>query len=382
MSWEDVDKPSGGSGLGRFVAFEDGKAVRMRLLDEEPHTTRVHKISQIVTRGGKSEEVYRAIPATVNPDDNYILKHNPKRYPENTQFSMRAFVYNQDENNRDTDEGEIKILQGGPAIFKQLRTIYQNEGSLTQFDVVITRRGEKRDTEYTVSAAARSRNIDVKKIIGQMESDPDLQWDRIFLPTTGEMQKKILDEAGMDVNYDPAAVLALEMSPERAATAMFTFGKYKGKTVGEVKVIDSGYLSWAAENVTSNDELAAACRISSGLINQLAEASEPRAIADSESRMEKPAPKAEKPAPKAEKPKPDKKSNLEKAEELMADTNIDRDAVKAEIQDWFESDPTYEDVQEVVTIIKKHGDGKTRLKDLSAQQMVSLLNELKKGKVA
>lgn len=364
--WNDIDKPSGGTGGGRFVQFESDKAVRMRILDEEPYTTRVHKISQMVTKGGKSEEVFRSITATASPDDSFILRHNAKRYPEQMQFNMRVFVYAKDDQGKDTDEGEIKILQGGPAIFKPLRTIYTQEGSLSAFDIIITRKGAGRDTEYTVSAAARSRTIDVKPLIDKMNTDVDLAWDRIFLPITGDQQKKMMDEAGLDINYDPAAELAASMTIEQARTKVISFGKYKGKTINELMAIDAGYLSWAAENITTNEELAAACRVADGHLRGISASSEP--VRQSLPEKAAPAPKAE---AKAEAPKAEPK-----AEAKPVPTQSSEE-LKAQITDWFESDSRFEDVQEVVTIIKKHGEGKTRLKDLTAGQMQNLLDDLK-----
>lgn len=363
--WDDVDKPSGGTGNGRFVQFEDDKPVRLRCLDEEPYTTRVHKLSQNIKKGDKAEEVFRSIPATSNPDDSFILKHNPKRYPEMMQFNMRVLVYGKDDSGKHIPEGEIRILQGGPAIFKALRTIYQNEGSLTEFDVIITRKGKGRDTEYTVSAAARSLDLNVKDIIAKVAGDPDLQWDRVFMPITGEQQKKIVEEAGMDINYDPAAALASSMDIDRAKSTILTMGKYKGKTVGDLMVMDPGYLTWAGESITSNDELAAACRVVDHHLRNLSSAAEPTKIAEKSVKPDEP--KAEKPAPKAE----------TKAEPAKPTSGASAAELKQEITDWFDSAPRFEDVQEVVSIIKKHGEGKTRLKDLTVGQMESLLAELK-----
>lgn len=383
MSWDDIDKQSGGAG-GRFVQFENEKAVRMRILDEEPYTTRVHKISQSVMKGGKMEEVFRAIPATPSPDDSFILKHNAKRFPEAQQFNMRAFVYVNDEQGKPTNEGEIKVLQGGPQIFKQLRTIYQNEGSLTAFDIVITRKGEKRDTEYSVTAAARSRDIDVKAKISAMLADRDLQWDTIFMPITGAQQQKMFEDAGLDINYDPASKLMEGMSYERASSSVVTFGKYKGKSVGELVAIDAGYVKWAAENITTNEELAAAFRVAVKHMRQVGSAAEPKKLADNASKIERQTPPA--PAPAKTEEKFDAAENLKRAEATFAPTTPEPtgnvEELKGQIRDWFESDPKFSDVAEIIAITKKHGGGKTRLKDLNQPQLASLLADLQASVLA
>src|SRR4051812_17409901 len=112
MSWKDVDE-TGRRGGGRYVSFEDGKATRLRVLDEEPFTIRVHKISQVVKKGDKAEEIYRSIPATTEPDQNIILQKNAKRYPDVPVFNLRVFEFKRNDQGQFTTEGEVKILQGG-----------------------------------------------------------------------------------------------------------------------------------------------------------------------------------------------------------------------------------------------------------------------------
>ena len=355
--WGDIDKAGrSGSGAGRFVQFESGVTLRLRVLDEEPHTTRVHKISQIV--GGT--EVFRSIPATAKPDDNFILKRNGKRYPDTMQFNMRAWVYALDDKKRAVpDSGEIRILQGGPAIFKQLRDIYTNNGHLNGYDITITRTGEGRETEYAVSASPKSFDINVAEITAAMESDEAWKWENIFPEVTEGDQIRMLSEAGFDIDYDPAASLANEMTFEQAKIIKFTFGKHKDKSVGDVLVTDAGYIEWASENVTTNDQLAAACRVATSHMAAVGKG-KPEAKA---------LPKA---APAAEPAK------APKAEPKKADDSKRREELKEMVQGYFEQLPVFEDVAEMVTVIKKHGGGKTRLKDLAVGQLESLLADVQK----
>lgn len=354
MSWNDLDAKQGSTGSGRFVSFKDVESVRIRVLDEEPHTTYVHKMKQIVA----GEEVFRTIPATPSLDDDYIQRENGKRFPATAQFNMRVFEYKRDEKDakKFLDDGEVKILQGGVSIFKQLRTLYQNEGSLSAFDVLITKTGSGRDTEYTVSACPTSKGIDVAVIQGTVESDEALQWANIFPAITAEDQKRMLAEAKMDINYDPALAIAAEMTEEDARKQIFPFGKYKGKTVGEIAIIDTGYMEWAADNVTSNDAVAAACRVLSGmLLNKATEAPQieaPKAAPKTEAAKPKPAPKKAEPKPAAD--------------------NTD---LIGKITGAFDKEK-WEDTLVVLETIKKHGGGKTRLKDLSRPQLESLYAEI------
>lgn len=355
MSWNDIDKKQGSAGSGRFVSFKDVESVRIRVLDEEPHTTYVHKMKQVID----GEEVFRTIPATPSLDDDHIQRENGKRFPATAQFNMRVFEYARDEKDakKFLDEGEIKVLQGGVSIFKQLRTLYQNEGSLSAFDVLITKQGSGRDTEYTVSACPTSKTIDIDELRGSVDTDEALHWENIFPAITAEDQKKMLVDAKMDVNYDPAAALAAEMTEEDAKRQVFPFGKYKDKTVGEIAIIDTGYMEWAADNVTSNDAVAAACRVLSGaLLNK----------ATSAPQIE--APKAApKPAAKKAEPKPAAK----KAEVKAVDNS---DLIK-QVTKAFDSEK-WDDTMLVLETIKKHGGGKTRLKDLTTAQLEALNAEV------
>lgn len=353
LSWGDIDKAGQRStGAGRFVQFESGVTVRMRILDEEPHTIRVHKISQIV---GK-DEVFRSIPATTKPDDNFILKRNGKRYPDVMQFNMRAWVYGLDDKKRPlADKGEIRILQGGPAIFKQLRDIFNNNGHLNGYDITITRTGEGRDTEYAVSASPKSFDINVAEISQAMASDDTWKWENIFPEVTEADQVKMLSEAGFDIDYDPAAALATSMTFEEAKAIRFTFGKHKDKSVGDVLVIDAGYVEWASENVTTNDQLAAACRVAKEHLGMIDKKPEAKALPSAEAKAAPAKPAPAKPAEDGKK----------------------RSGLQEEVQGYFENLPKFEDVSEMVAIIKKHGGGKTRLKDLTVAQLEALLGDIK-----
>jgi hypothetical protein len=289
--WSDLDdKPKGGLS-GRFVKFSEEKSTRVRFLDEAPKTTFVHKVT------GK-DDTFRTIPATENLDDDYIQQSNGKRFPAVAQYSMRAFEFARDDKGNFTDSGEIKIVQGGPAIFKQLRTIMEESGSLRDYDIIISVKGKKRDTEYTVSASPVSKKINVDDLLVQMEADEALQWGNVLPTITAEQQKKILAEAKIDIFHDPVAEIAANMSLDQAKGTVLSFGKYKGKTVGDALVIDSSWVEWASENVTSNDSIAAACRVAFGGVQALAEA--PAAPAQLKSPTPASAPAAKSaPAPKA-----------------------------------------------------------------------------------
>ncbi len=366
MSWNEVGKRDGNSGSGRFVQFEDGKSIRIRLLDEEPHLTRVHKISQKVRKGDKVEEIFRSVPSTDSPDDNYILRNNPKRYPEQRVFNMRGHEFKRgDDGKHSIDGGELKILQGGNAIFNPLKLLYDEHGSLSQFDIVITRKGEGRESEYTVSAAPfpLKGEFNVAEWQAKLAADATLQWENVFPKVTEADQRKIIAEAGFDIAYDPAAALTASMSTDEAGRVKFTFGKFKDKTIGEVFVIDAGYVSWAAENVTSADEVAAACRVMVGKASAIASGQAP-------AQQSLPAPTA-KPLSRME------QAEAAAAVETAKAATSGKEALVEKISDYFEQDPRFSEIPVMVGLIKKHSGSKvTRVKDLNVDQLTALLAEI------
>jgi len=355
MSWKDLDeKPK--SGGSRFVKLESGKTTRFRILDEEPYTTYTHKIVQPDANG---VEVFRSIPATTKLDEDYIQQVNGKRYPAVPQFNIRVFEFAKDDKGKDTTEGEIKILQQGVSVFKALRSLYEEHGSLSQFDITIKVTGEKRDTEYTVTAAPFSLDIDVNALQTKLAQTTELAYENVFPTVTADDQKKMLAEAKLDVTYDPAAQIASGMSYEDALNQTFTFGKFKGKTVSDVMVIDSSYLEWAGENVTSNDALAAACRVVANRINGVAPAP---ALQSGQSAPAAPsAPAPTQAAPKATKVAPKASADTAEAKAL-------RERISNKFEDF--------DAQDIVGKIKEASGGKVKLKDLNIDELNKLAESI------
>jgi hypothetical protein len=359
MSWKDLDEKPKGGGSSRFVKLESGKTTRFRILDEEPYTTYAHKIVQ-PDPAKPGEEIFRSIPATTKLDEDYIQQVNGKRYPAVPQFNIRVFEFAKDDKGKDVSEGEIKILQGGVSIFRALRSLYEEHGSLAQFDVTIKTTGEKRDTEYAVTAAPFSLPVDVDALQTKLLQTAELQYENVFPNVTPDDQKKMLAEAKLDVTYDPAAQIAESMSYEEALNQSFTFGKFKGKTVADVMVIDSSYLEWAAGNVTSNDALAAACRVVSNRINGVAPAPALQSGQSTPAATGAPAPT---PAPaKATTAKP----------KAPATDSAEAKSLREKISQKFED----YDAQDIVGKIKEASGGKVKLKDLTVDELTKLAESI------
>lgn len=358
MGWSDVDRKGGG---GRYLSLEDGETRRVRILDEEPHTILLHKISQVVD----DEDVFITVPATPKADDDYV-NQKTKRYPALPQHNLRVLVF--DDNG---DPESIQVLAGGVQIFRPLKQFHQRYGDVRQFDVEISRDGEGLKTKYSVTMVPDSYEVDLDEWLEELESDDALQWETLFPPITAEEQEKMIDEAGIDIEYDPVLEIMEEMDVEEALATRLTFGKYgpdkyppKGKTIGEVLAIDSGWMEWAAENVTSDDTIAAAARIA---VQHMGEVEAPKAKKKVSSGSK--SKKGTKASSKKTKAKGKGKKGAEEGSES-------RDSLISRINAAFDQNEEFTEAMEIVEVIKKHGNGKTKIKDLTVDEMESLLAEL------
>ncbi len=348
MGWSDVDRPK--SGGGRFISWEDGESVRLRIVDEEPYTTFVHKIQQEVN----GEDTFRTIPATEDPDDDYI-DQNSNRWPRTPQFSMRVFVYADGLDDDDDVDGEFKVLTGGNGIFKPLKQLYEQFKDIRKFDIIVTPKGKGREREYVVTASPTSFDVDLDDLRRGLEEDEALAWEALYPPTTAEQQKQMMKEANFDIAYDPAGEIAESMDINEAKTVTIGFGKHKGRTIGDVMVIDAGYLEWASEKVTSDDRVAAAARVAKAHIASI----------------EKPAAKKQigkpKTSEKAAPAKPAAKTKPAKGE--------DREALQVQVTTALNNSDIKEPM-ELINLIQEHGGGKTRVKDLTVAELKSLLSAI------
>lgn len=323
MGWGEVDKPRE-YGDSRFLSIEAGETVTLRILDEIPYTHFVHHVSQQVD----GEEVFRSVPQTADPDDDYIDAHT-NRYPAKPRHCLRVVLFD--------DDGEpqgIRILEGGTQIFSPLKEMYEKHDTVTEYDVNVTRKGKGRETSYMVTASPRSYDLDVEEWQEKLEED-EWDWDRLFPPITPEDQKKMIDEAKIDITYDPAAELAAVMDVDEALDVHFGFGKYgpdnyppKGLPVGEVLEIDAGYITWAAENVTSDDTLAAACRVTVDNLDQISSGAPKEKLKGKTSK-----PKEKKSAKKKKAPEPEPEP--EEDEEESEGPTRDDWSMKASVEDYL-----------------------------------------------
>ena len=260
ISWDDVGKEEGGgSSRGLFLSLKDGESATFRVLDESPELRKFHQVS---ATDGQGKKVFRSIMQTEEVDEDYI-DLNTNRFPAQVRYALHVLAYAED-----SEDGEIKVLIGGKMIFDAIKSIYKKFGDPRDFDLTLSRDGTGMDTSWAVTAAPKSHEIDIEDYTDKLDEDSAYEWDSIFPPITADQQKAIIDEAGIDITYDPIAEIAEGLTMKKALVTRFSFGKYgpkemppNGKTIGQVWKIDQGYIMWIAGNATKGDEaVIAACR--------------------------------------------------------------------------------------------------------------------------
>lgn len=425
--WDEVGKQRKGD--SRFIILGDGDTVRLRLLDEVPYTFFQHRISQPDFEN-EGEEIFITVPATDKADEDYIDART-NRYPAEPRHAIRAAVLD--------DDGEveaIKVLVGGVQIFRPLKRFYQKHGSVTGYDVEVHRDGEGLRTSYEVDPAVDSFEVDVEDLAAQVEEDESLEFEKLFPTATPEEQEKMIEEAGIDLDWDPVAEIIEDMTVDEALETHVDFGQYgkehyppKGKTVREILAIDAGWIEWAAREVTSDNYVAAACRMA---VNNMEAIERPKGKKGKQKKIKGKTSKKqqEEPEPEPEDQEPedlptrddwDFKSTVEaylarwyenngkkvplalqilegegkewdpvageaveigsasepSEDEDEPEGDMSRDELLRAITDVFaEDEETWGDAMEVVKVIKKHGDGKTRIKDLKVEQLESLYDDI------
>lgn len=250
MAWGDVGKKKGGSNK-TFVRIPEDGTVILRMLDEEPVTIRQHKLSQV--KGG--EEHFMTLNCA--GEDCFVCERAGNRYPPVDQWVANVMVFSGME---DQKEQCVRILIGGPQIWNAMKNLFETYGDVRSFDVSIKKQGKGRDTEYITTASPKSRTFNVAKFLKD-EADQLLDIEEAFEVFGPQDQERMIRENGIDIDYDAVFERMRTMGLDEAMKTKVTFGKKSGKTIREIYIEDPRYLSWMAQNVTSNTDIAAAARL-------------------------------------------------------------------------------------------------------------------------
>lgn len=341
--WAGVGKSrGGGGGDDTYLRLEDGGKAVFRMLDEEPVTIRQHKLGQ--EKDG--ENLFLSL--TCGGDNCYICDRAQKRFPPGDTWAANVLVLS---GLADQKEHEVRVLVGGPMIWKQMAELYEEYGDIREFDILITRDGKDRDTTYNVTASPKSQKINVANEVRNRDLH-DIE--ALFAVKTPDEQKAALEEAGFDIDYDPVFERMQTMTLEEAMKVEITFGKKKGKTIREVFIEDPSYLRWMAQNVTSSVDVGAAARLA----------------VEGGMKKEKAGQKA---APGSKIQTTGSKKKVEE-EPAKPATNTLVDRLRAYFND---TEPYSSDPSQVAELIKKYGKGKRRLHDLADADLKALAKHVK-----
>lgn len=312
QGWEYLDRTVDGD--ERFLAFEAGDTRSVRILDQSPFVVMMHQIRGATADG---EDVFMSVPQTEDKREDWIERVSEGRQTASPRYFVRVF---------DHETESVRVFMGGITIFRQLRTIDSNATKkglmLCDFDVDITRDGEGRETRWSVSVAVESVETDVEKWREYADDvECDFHPDQLFPSITPERQQELIEASGIDIETDPAALLMEEMDYDEAKEVVVPFGKHNGSTVGEIMATDKSWVAWAADKVTSNDVVAAACRI---MMARIAGSSPAKPSLPSKGSGPRKAPKLARPSPAASTDADERLEAISLAKSMLPKSPIER----------------------------------------------------------
>ena len=222
---------------------------RIRIVDAAPRVWRTHTVHGldgkprfIVCPKGAGGTGSSDCPLCMKPvqmtEDGQIRQ----QFPISRRFATNVFDY---------DSGAVKVMIGGPQIFKAIDAVAQAGLDPLQSDFHITKSGTGVNTNYAVVRGGTDPlpvTIDPSDLHELDKYDTAPSVEHIF---------KTLEEAGID--YDALQVPDI---PFDSAEAMpMPYGKYKGTPIGELWRMDSDYMHYLygvkrSENVMDSVMLA------------------------------------------------------------------------------------------------------------------------------
>lgn len=228
MAWQDIGaKRDVGSSASDLVKLEGQKRLRLLLPPTGPESFWSYSIST-------PNDDYRTWIAPPRDQDFFVKNRRI--------FGLRpvhaGLVY-------DYDEQAIKILEAGNQVWEGIQVLHNAGKDLSARDIIITKKGAGRQTEYTVTdldPTPLAVNIDILE-------KPDIT--SRYTPPTYEQVLEDLRTLGFT---NPEEIFQTRpLSYEEAATVKVPFGKNKDKTLGEVYNTDSQYLLFLATKIDRED---------------------------------------------------------------------------------------------------------------------------------
>lgn len=237
MAWDNrTINASDAMGSNDYLQVGTGETKRVRVLlfdTQEPATYGVYKVEVKQPDGTDKVLSFTSFPGCK-------LENNR----DNAKFGFRNII-----NVWDYATNSVKKFAFGTRLKDQLKALHFNSGHLANYDINISRIGEKRDTQWFAAP-----------IMGSSQGLPPefnpsmITWDIYnlaeFAILSEEEIARQLAEAG--INYDEFTKPKI-YTLEEALAFKLPFSKHKGKTLGEVFSIDTGWITWAANNAKMTD---------------------------------------------------------------------------------------------------------------------------------
>lgn len=228
MAWGDIGASNQQSSTtSDLVSLEGQKRLRLLLPPEGPVS---HWFYTISTPAGE----YRTWKSPDQAED--FFAKNRRIFRVRPTHAGLAWDY---------DEGAIKILESGNQIWEQIKDLVDAGKDLSGRDILITKKGTGRNTEYKVVDLDPSV-LDVN--IDSMQK-PDME-ARYIAPSHDEVMED-LKQMGFT---NPDEIFQTQPIDIEEAKAMeVPFGKHKGSTLNDIYTTDSQYLLFLSTKIDRED---------------------------------------------------------------------------------------------------------------------------------
>lgn len=243
MAWSMIGRQENTGSTSDLVDLSNRKQVRL-LLNEMPNNEPISNWSYSIST---PNDDYRTWSAPEGDKDFFAVNRRIFR----VRPTHAALVY-------DYAENAIKILESGNQVWEQIKTLHEAGKDLNGRDIVITKTGTGRSTEYkVVDADPAPLNVDITNY-----PRPDIT-SRYVAPS----YEAVIQDLKLMGFKNPAEIFETKpVSLEEAKNMKMAFGKYKDKTLGEVFQLESEYMLFLSTRIDREDIKQCARVISNNLL--------------------------------------------------------------------------------------------------------------------
>lgn len=366
MPWSDVGKQES---LGNdLIKLEGKKRLRLLIPETGPKSFWTYAIET-------PDGAYRSWVSPVGENDIFALNRNI--FKAKPRHAGLAYDY---------EEKRVGILEAGNQVWQSLKDLIDEGIDIRARDITIVRKGEGRTTEYTVIYHDKS-TFDVALDEASM---PNIEMR--YAPMEREAIMASLSELGFP---QPEEIFTLKpLSKDAAMSFEMPFGKYAGRTMKDIYMMDDSYLLFLAAKSNRHDVKEVARVIANSLlgtnyaITGVAPAMEeisytaPKKNKDDDIETKQATPKNEpsrQDAPKQDKSKNGKQSTKDNTKDSAKDKAVSADGINREehikkINKVFESNPKYMDFMKIIETMHQatQPNPKTLIADFTDEELKRL----------